>query len=141
MADTIWQVIERLGPANLVMRKSHALVPLVQLLMVLMTILGVAAWAGSDEVVWFAVALIGVGVLTYVGGFAFFMVKDPDALRSESYKLKKMQIERGLIGDSTQGLHQVSTDDSAPALPVSSVSASSPAESDAVIPGVEAEDE
>lgn len=34
------------------------------------------------------------------------MFHNPDALRSESYSLSKMAIERGLVGDSISGVAQ-----------------------------------
>lgn len=40
----------------------------------------------------------------YAVGFVFFMVRNPDALRSEWYSITKMQIQRGLSGDSAQGV-------------------------------------
>lgn len=43
------------------------------------------------------------GVL-YAVGFAYFAIKNPDELHSESYTLKKMAIEKGLLGDSAAGL-------------------------------------
>ena len=35
--------------------------------------------------------------------FLYFMFKSPDALRSESFELEKMAMERGFFGDSLQG--------------------------------------
>jgi energy-coupling factor transporter transmembrane protein EcfT len=46
-------------------------------------------------------------LLAYIGGYAYFAVKDPDALRSEKYKLQKMAIEHGFLGDSLSGLKQM----------------------------------
>lgn len=40
----------------------------------------------------------------YVAGYVYFGLKHPDALRSENYTLRKMAIEKGLVGDSDAGL-------------------------------------
>ena len=42
-------------------------------------------------------------VLTCILAYGYFAVKNPDALRSESYSMGKMVIEKGVIGDSTTG--------------------------------------
>lgn len=57
------------------------------------------------------------GVL-YALGFAYFAVRNPDELRSESYTLRKMAIEKGLLGDSTFGLVPVSENPRLPAVDV-----------------------
>lgn len=51
------------------------------------------------------VALIVVLAL-FIYAYIFCMHTNPDVLRSENYHLSKMAIERGLIGDSLQGLTQ-----------------------------------
>jgi hypothetical protein len=53
------------------------------------------------------VAALGLLFLTFVGSYIFLLSKNPDALRSESYTLSKMAIERGLIGDSGTGLMEL----------------------------------
>src|ERR1700732_1748070 len=42
-------------------------------------------------------------LLAYLGAYGFLMVKDRDALRSESFTLSKMAIERSVTGDNLQG--------------------------------------
>lgn len=51
--------------------------------------------------------LTGVFVALYVVGYVYFGITQPDALRSESYTLRKMAIEKGLAGDNVSGLTQV----------------------------------
>lgn len=46
----------------------------------------------------------GIIAALYIAGYVYFAIKQPDALRSESYTLRKMAIERGLVGDSATGL-------------------------------------
>jgi hypothetical protein len=53
-----------------------------------------------------ATLVVAVTVLfaAFVVAFFFLLFKDRDALRSESFTLSKMAIERGLIGDNLSGL-------------------------------------
>ncbi len=46
----------------------------------------------------------GLVLITFLGAYMVLLRKDPDALRSESYTLSKMAIERGLMGDNQHGL-------------------------------------
>lgn len=56
---------------------------------------------------WLLIA-VGVGLaltmLTFLGAYIYLLIKLPDALRSESYSLSKMAIEKGLVGDNLLGL-------------------------------------
>jgi len=76
---------------------------------VVILIFGAALLALAHAPVWL---MIGIGVCAF-GGFVlfvfsyiFFMIKDPDALRSESYSLQKLALQKGLVGDNLQGLIQ-----------------------------------
>lgn len=40
----------------------------------------------------------------YLGAYIYFMFKNPDALRSETFTLRKMAIEKSLHGDDLTGL-------------------------------------
>ena len=48
--------------------------------------------------------LISVSVLVYLTMYIFFASKSPDALRSETFFLTKMAIEKSMRGDSVTGL-------------------------------------
>ena len=56
--------------------------------------------------------LLSVGRDSHIGSpavlfrFMFCLFKDRDALRSERFSLRKMEIEKGLYGDSDLGLIQ-----------------------------------
>ena len=56
--------------------------------------------------------LLSVGWDSHTGSpavlfaYVFCLFKDRDALRSESFSLRKMEIEKGLYGDSDMGLVQ-----------------------------------
>ena len=61
-------------------------------------------WAGAPD--WLLRWLMGliVGDAGLFGiAFVYFMFKNPDALRSESFELEKMAMER-FLGDSLQGV-------------------------------------
>jgi hypothetical protein len=44
------------------------------------------------------------------GAYLYSLLRNPDTLRSETYALQKMRIERGLMGDSVSGIAVVETD-------------------------------
>ncbi len=46
----------------------------------------------------------GLTMVLYMAIFVFCIRKDPDMLRSETYSIQKLAIERGLVGDSTAGI-------------------------------------
>lgn len=88
--------------------RSDILKPLVWPLGLCLTATVTLSTFGAPVWVSAGTASMAVVLLTlYVGGFVFFAIKSPDALRSESYTLRKMAIERGLVGDSSVGLTQV----------------------------------
>jgi len=60
--------------------------------------------------IWLFAGILCVLLLCYLGTHFFFMVKNPDALRSEKFTIQKMAIERGLIGDSVLGMREVTRD-------------------------------
>ena len=47
----------------------------------------------------------------YFVAFSYCLVKDRDALRSETYSLHKIAIEHGLVGDSITGVIAPETED------------------------------
>ena len=66
----------------------------------------VAFYSGvPHQFCWLLVAATAVLLLCYLVTHFYFMVKNPDALRSEKFTIEKMALERGLIGDSSIGLH------------------------------------
>lgn len=59
---------------------------------------------------WLLIALscgIGLVILQMIFAYNYLLIKDRDALRSESYTLNKLAIEKGLIGDSDAGVVNV----------------------------------
>lgn len=89
--------------------KSTVLRPLGWALVMLLPSVITSSWAGVPEwiTIMFAI-MLGFVVLLYLGAYIYFMRTDPDALRSEKYSLKKMEIQNTLIGDSDRGMEEVS---------------------------------
>lgn len=85
--------------------RTDALRPLIWPIAGLLIAITGALTAHAPE--WLLVVLVsavGIALVVYVGAFIYFAAKDPDALRSEKYKLHKLAIEHGLYGDSSIGL-------------------------------------
>ena len=68
------------------------------------------AWIGTMLGIFAAIA-----ILAYLAFYTYFALTDPDALRSESYSLQKLALEKGFVGDSTIG--DVGLKDVAPGSP------------------------
>lgn len=69
--------------------------------------------------IWVGVMLSVLAVVTtvaYLSAYGYFMFRSPDALRSETFTLHKMAIERGLLGDDLHGLMKVDPDVEPPRL-------------------------
>lgn len=97
------QVMAKMAEGRVV--RSSALAPLLWLMLVLF--IGIGATLALGGPAWLA---IGIFVLV-CGVFVIIMIMycvyartSPDMLRSESYVIRKMEIERGYIGDSVQGV-------------------------------------
>ena len=56
-------------------------------------------WVGATLVVF-----TGISALIYLVAYIYFMGRNPDLLRSESFTLRKLEIEKGIIGDSLTGI-------------------------------------
>ncbi len=73
-------------------------------------LLGLSTALAAKAPTWALIALtvmLGVFMLLYAVSYVFFALTDPDALRSEKYKLQKLAIEQGLFGDSLSGLKKI----------------------------------
>lgn len=87
--------------------RSTILKPLTWLLGIILATL-LAAFRFSAPA-WFCYLLAGIAILAvllFFFAYVFCLFKDRDALRSESFSLRKMEIEKGLYGDSDMGLVQ-----------------------------------
>jgi hypothetical protein len=54
-------------------------------------------------------AMLFVTFLLFLGAYLFCLVKDRDALRSETYSIQRLAIEKGYIGDNIAGLFDPKT--------------------------------
>jgi hypothetical protein len=85
--------------------RSDILRPLAWLIGMLLTAtVGMAAGRAPNWLlVLMSIVLVAV-IALYGTAYVFCLLKDRDALRSESYSLHKLAIEQGLLGDSTTGM-------------------------------------
>lgn len=49
-------------------------------------------------------------MLLYLGAYIYCLITDKDALRSETYTIQKMAIEKGFVGDSLTGVLDLNQD-------------------------------
>jgi hypothetical protein len=84
--------------------RSTALNPILIIEGTLLSALVVCAnWGAPQWLIEALFVLVVIILFVFVGAYIFFMLKDPDALRSEKFTLSKMAIERSRIGDSSAG--------------------------------------
>ena len=100
------------GLSRVSARKSTALAPLTNLLVVLAP--PVVAAMYLEPPTWITATVVGLltlVVIAFLGAYAHFSRKSPDALRSERYSIEKMLIQRGLIGDDSSGFRKLTGDE------------------------------
>lgn len=99
---------ELLSQASTRAGRSTALKPLGWLLSILLSAaLGVVGLSGPS---WFVLVTVGFAAATtaaYLAAYVYLLLKNPDALRSETYVIQKLAIEKGLVGDSVTGLFEL----------------------------------
>lgn len=84
--------------------RSTALKPLGQLATILSALLVGAIWQNSPSYIIICIfCLLCLDVIAYIGSYTYFMLHGKDYLRSESFVIDKMSIEKRLIGDSVVG--------------------------------------
>ena len=89
--------------------KSTALEPLLKAIWTVLAAMFIIGMANRDILKlpsWTIIVLFGVFILFVVAllcCYFLLLYKDRDALRSEKFVLRKMEIERGPIGDSIHG--------------------------------------
>ena len=100
--------------------RSTALYPLAWAFTLDLATLIAAIWERAPSWVPVLLAVLAAVLLgAYLIAYFYFMVKNPDALRSENFTLSKMQIERSQIGDTSRGFQEIETVVSVPVLPSS----------------------
>jgi hypothetical protein len=103
----VWKILESfLKHAQIGQSRSSVVNPLQWTLVIVTTPLLFLVFV-RDVAVWlvagFAIA-DAVVLALLIFAYVFFMMKDPDALRSEKYSLVKTAIEKKVLGDSITGL-------------------------------------
>jgi hypothetical protein len=93
------------SPSNIRAARSTALHPLTWALGIMMSALSGLVFASAPF--WLLVCqsiATGFVLAIYIFAYLYLLFRNTDALRSEHFILSKMAIERGLVGDSHQGL-------------------------------------
>jgi hypothetical protein len=105
----VWQILQSLlKQAHIGQSKTSVVNPLQWTLVILVfALLAVTIAHGVEWLIIFFTVAIGVFLLLLLGAYLFFMLKDPAALRSETYSLVKTAIEKRVVGDSLTGLREV----------------------------------
>ena len=96
---------------NATLSRSDALKPLAWLIVTLTRTSVLLAYVAGP--VWLLIVAAGLlaAIALYFIAFSFCLIKDRDALRSETYSLHKIAIEHGLTGDSITGVITVGAED------------------------------
>ncbi|OOH91885.1 hypothetical protein BMT54_01895 [Pasteurellaceae bacterium 15-036681] len=63
-----------------------------------------AIWGNKEILLYFFIVALSVELLSIIAAYFIFAFKDPDCLRSETYTLSKLAIEKGQVGDNQAGL-------------------------------------
>lgn len=77
------------------------------LVLLVFGLLAVLVVRGPAWLLVFFVVLICLIILLLSIAYVYFMIKNPDALRSETFSLAKTALEKQTVGDSLSGLRQV----------------------------------
>jgi hypothetical protein len=74
------------------------------------TVIGATEVKAASWVLWLFGVAAGVGILIYLSAFIFCLFTDrEDLLRSETYSIQKLAIEKGFVGDSVSGIFEQET--------------------------------
>jgi hypothetical protein len=116
----VWQILQSLlRQARIGQSRTSVINPLQWTLaiVVIALLFLVLVHAPSWLLIFFA-CVVGIVVVLLIAAFLFFMLKNPDALRSEKYSLVKTAIEKKVVGDSLTGLREVMNtfEDSSPTM-------------------------
>ncbi len=105
--------------------RSTALQPLCWLAGILTSgLIFAPTWEAPSWVLVTLAVMLGSSVTLFLVSYAYYAIKNPDALRSERFTLSKMAIEKNLIGDDKTGLIEL------PEFPESEVVAALPSKTE-----------
>ncbi len=105
----MWQSLQSLlHVAQIGRARSSVINPLQWTLVVLLFgLLVVLLLHGPTWLLAFFVVLFGLMMVLLIGSYIYFMVRNPDFLRSETYSLAKTAIEKQVLGDNLSGVREV----------------------------------
>lgn len=101
MAAPIWSILQQALASG---SRSTVLKPLGWL--IALTLSGTIATFKLNPDVWFTHVMGGMcitSILLYIAGYIYFGITDKDALRSETFTIQKMAIQKGFVGDDSTG--------------------------------------
>ncbi|WP_439242387.1 hypothetical protein [Lonepinella sp. BR2474] len=85
--------------------KSNVIVSLLWLFFLTLTAtITTAIWIENPLLLYSLIAFLTVEIVTIISVYIYFALKNPDCLRSETFTLNKMAIEKGHIGDNGVGM-------------------------------------
>ncbi|TNG94026.1 hypothetical protein FHQ28_05450 [Pasteurellaceae bacterium USgator11] len=83
--------------------KSNVITSLLWLFfLTLLATIACGIWVEKDFILYFLLSFLGLEIIAIVIAYGYFAHINPDYLRSETFTLNKIAIERGHIGDSNR---------------------------------------
>lgn len=99
------QLFAKFGKVEGMNAKSNVIVSLLWLFsLTLIATITSAIWIEKEFILYALICFLGIEILAIIIAYAFFAFKDPDCLRSETFTLNKIAMEKGHLGDNAQGL-------------------------------------
>jgi len=84
--------------------KSTILKPLTWFISLLLAaIIALSYTKANSWLIVFLVILISIAFIVFIMAYIYCLFKNPDALRSETFSIQKMAIEKGVFGDNISG--------------------------------------
>jgi hypothetical protein len=85
--------------------KATVLKPLGWIIAILIAAtIGSASLSSSKWILTMFAIFVGITILLYLFTYLFCLFTDKDSLRSETYSIQKLAIQKGLIGDNMSGI-------------------------------------
>lgn len=101
------QLFARFGKVEGMNAKSNVITSLLWLFsLTLIATTACGIWVDKEFILYFLLSFLGVEIVAIILAYAFFAFRDPDCLRSETFTLNKIAMEKGQIGDGQNGITQ-----------------------------------
>lgn len=105
------QLFARFGKVEGMNAKSNVITSLLWLFsLTLIATIACGIWVDKEVVIYVLLSFLGIEILAIIIAYGFFAFKDPDCLRSETFTLNKIAMEKGQIGDFNTGLANQQSD-------------------------------